>query len=103
MQEIIDKKHHIDTCKLNLKKNGNIFHHEPKTCDYFTGSSAYKDLLLYEILESHDDTDGIDSENMNAIKKKIADFRIQLAMLEDIKKETLKGFRRQEDLRDSNL
>ena len=103
MEKIIDKKHDIDTCKRNWKKNSNIFNHESKTCDYYAGSPAYKDLLLYKIHESSDDTDGINSENMDAIKKNIADFCIQLALLEDIKNETLKGFRRQEDLRDSNL
>merc|ERR1712062_138611 len=103
LEEIIDKKHDIDTCKRNWKKNSNIFNHEPKTCDYYAGSPAYKDLLLYKILESSDDTDGIDSENMDAIKKNIVDFRIQLAMLEDINDEVSLGFRRQEDLKDSNL
>ena len=104
MQEIIEKMHDIDTCKHNWKKNGKIFNQIPKTCDFYAGSSAYSDLLLYRILERpDDDTDGIDSENSDESSKNIGDFRIQLAMLEDINNEISMGFRRQEDLKKSEL
>ena len=103
LQEIIEKKHDMETCNYNWKQNGKTFNQIPKTCDFYAGSASYNDLLLLEILESPDKTDGIDSENSDESMKNIADFRIQLAMLEDIKDEALMGFRRQEDLRDSNL
>ena len=99
MQEIIEKRHDIDTCKQNWKKNGKIFNQIPKTCDFYAGSSAYSDLLLYKILERpDDDTDGIDSENSDESSKNIADFRIQLTVMEDIKDEIIIGCRKQEDL-----
>ena len=98
LQEIIEKKHDIETCNYNWKQNGKIFNQIPKTCDFYAGSSAYSDLLLYKILERpDDDTDGIDSENNDESKKDVADFRIQLATLEDIKEEIRIGCRKQED------
>ena len=97
LQEIIEKKHDIETCNYNWKQNGKTFNQIPKTCDFYAGSSSYNDLLLHEILESPDDTDGVDSENDDESKKDVADFRIQLATLEDIKEEILIGCRKQED------
>ena len=88
---------------LSLSFTFPFFNLIPKPCDFYAGSASYNDLLLLEILESPDKTDGSDSENSDESMKNIADFRIQLAMLEDIKDEALMGFRRQEDLRDSNL
>ena len=97
LTEIIEKKHPIDTCHNNWKMNGKIFNQVPLTCSFHPASPSYNDLLLYERLESRNDTDGVGSENDGQSKKDIADFRIQLATLEDIKEEIRIGCRKQED------
>ena len=98
MQEIIEKRHDIDTCKQNWKKNGKIFNQVPTTCPYYDNSSSYGDLLMHERLRNPDKTDGTSiSENDDEYSKNIADFRIQLTMMEDIKDEILIGCRKQED------
>ena len=60
-------------------------------------------LMKIKIAAETSNSFEIDSENNDESKKHIAEFQIQLAMLEDIKDEALMGFRRQEDLKDSNL
>ena len=98
LKEIIEKKHAIDTCKNNWRRNGKIFNQVPTTCQFYDGCSSYDDLLIHETLESPDNTDGASmSEYDDENSKAISDFRIQLTMMEDIKDEILIGCRKQED------
>ena len=85
LKEIIEKKHAIDTCKNNWRRNGKIFNQVPTTCQFYDGCSSYDDLLIHE---SPDNTDGASmSEYDDENSKAISDFRIQLTMMEDIKEE----------------
>ena len=98
LKEIIDKKHAIDACKNNWKRNGKIFNQVPTTCPYYDNSSSYGDLLMHERLRNPDKTDGTSiSENDDEYSKNIEEFRIQLTMMEDIEDEIRFGFRKQDD------
>ena len=91
MQELIEKKHDFKTCKYNSKENGNIFHQEPTPCLFFDEAPSY--LLKHESIN----IDGIGSASGDENSKMIADFRIQLIIMEDIKDEIIIGCRKQED------
>ena len=101
MQETIEKKHDSDTCKQNRKQNAKIFNQEPTPCLFFAGAPSYRYLLKQIHLSIN--TDGIGSANNDENSKMIADFRIQLTIMEDINDEISMGFRRQEDLKKSEL
>ena len=94
LKEIIEKKHAIDTCKNNWKRNGKIFNQVPTTCQFYNRYDGYDDLLMPI---SPDSTDGIASEIADEKIKSIADFRILLATLEDIKEDIVIGCRKKED------
>ena len=98
LQEIIEKKHDVKTCKYNLKENGNVFNQEPTPCLFFDGARSYRNLLqkVPERPESIN-TNGIVSANDDENSKMIADFRNQLTIMEDINDEILIGCRKQED------
>ena len=91
MQALIEKKHDLKTCKYNLNENGKIFNQEPTPCLFFDVAPSY--LLKHESIN----TDGIGSANDDENSKMIADFRIQLIIMEDIKDEIIIGCRKQED------
>ena len=91
LQELIEKKHDFKTCKYNLKENGNIFNQEPTPCLFFDVAPSY--LLKHESIN----TDGIGSANDDENSKMIADFRIKLTIMVDIKDEIIIGCRKQED------
>ena len=95
LQETIEKKHDSDTCKQNRKQNAKIFNQEPTPCLFFAGSPSYSYLLKQIHLSIN--TDGIGSANDDENSKMIADFRIQLTIMEDIKDEIIIGCRKQED------
>ena len=98
LKEIIEKKHDIDTCKNNWKKNGKSFNQVPTTCPFYDGYSSYDDLLMHETLNNPDKTDGtLISEYDDEHSKNIAEFRIQLTIMEDINDEIIIGCRNQDD------
>ena len=94
LRKIIEKDHDSDVCDHNRTQNGHIFNQVPKTCEFFNGYDGYADLLMPI---SPDSTDGIASEIADEKIKSIADFRILLATLEDIKEDIVIGCRKKED------
>ena len=94
LRKIIEKDHDDMVCDHNRTQNGHIFHQVPTTCQFYNRYDGYDDLLMPI---SPDSTDGIASEIADEKIKSIADFRILLATLEDIKEDIVIGCRKKED------
>ena len=95
LQDVIEKKHDETVCQSNWKDNGRIFNQVPSTCRYFTNCHHYSNLLVhdtrYKSVEIKHDQSGID---------RVANFRFQLALYQDVKDEVELGCRLQEDIND---
>ena len=95
LKDVIEKRHDDTSCQSNWKNNGSIFNQVPNTCQYFTNCPHYSNLLVhdtrYKSMEIKNDQSGID---------RVANFRILLALYQDVEDEVMLGCRLSKDFDD---
>ena len=94
--DIINKRHDQEACRFNCLENGKAFNQAPHHCPYFSNNSMYENLLEHKDVKCDDDVDGKVSAGAN--NSKIAEFCLNLIILEDLKDDLIFGCRQEEDL-----
>ena len=96
LKDVIEKRHDANACKQNWKDNGKYFNQKPQTCTFFSGAKSYNNLLLHKKLDASKKDDLL---TVNEYNQRIAQFRLQLAIWDDLKDEVSIGCRNPEDNR----
>ena len=86
------KRHDKDACNTNCRENGRFFYQKPYHCQYFNGSVDF-DNLLQKIIIDKDLPDTTPKSSPN-----IAEYYLQVILLEDIMDEVEAGVRNADDL-----
>ena len=94
--DIINKRHEKEACRFNCLENGKAFNQAPHHCPYFSNDFKYANLLEHKDVKGDDDVDG--KVSVGANNAKIAEFCLNLIILEDLKDDLIFGCRQEEDL-----
>ena len=92
LTNIMSKRHDKDACNTNCRENGKCFYQKPHHCSYFHGSSDFDNLLKKEMIDDPDSPDTTPKSSPN-----IAEYYLQLILLEDFMGEVQAGVRNPDD------
>ena len=93
LTNIMSKRHDKDACNTNCRENGKYFYQKPHHCPYFPGSPNFKNLLEKRKIDYQDSPDTTTKSSPN-----IAEYYLQLILLEDFVGEVQAGVRNQDDV-----
>ena len=96
LSDIKAKRHDQEACQFNSMKNGKAFNQAPHHCQYFSNDFKYANLLEHKDVKGYDNVDG--KVSVGANNAKIAEFCLNLIILEDLKDDLIFGCRQEEDL-----
>ena len=96
LQDIVEKNHDSSICQENWKRNSKMFNQVANTCQFFTGSSHFSELLVHKEF-ALDIPDNIEPTTEDSDHQAVSDFCTQLVLYEDLKDEVRNGCRAQED------